>query len=64
VVPDAAYRLHVVAVGGKGGEGSNPSSGSKGFGGFGAIATADLAVHPGQVIYGNGRSLARARSLG
>jgi hypothetical protein len=50
-VPDGVTSLDVVAVGGRGGNG-------QGVGGFGAVATAGLAVTPGQIIFievgGNG----------
>jgi hypothetical protein len=53
-VPSGVSRVHVVAVGGRGGSGST----GMGSGGFGAIATADVPVTPGQVLYidvaGNG----------
>ena len=46
VVPDGVSSIHVVAIGGKGGRGA----GAAADGGFGALATADLAVTPGQQL--------------
>lgn len=60
-VPAGVTSIHMVAIGGRGGQGS-PATGEHhgGFGGFGAIASADIAVTPGQVLYvevaGNGAS--------
>lgn len=55
-VPAGVRTVHAVAVGGKGGDGAE----SGGAGGFGALASADLAVTPGQTLYievgGNGGS--------
>jgi hypothetical protein len=56
VVPAGVTRLHVVAIGGAGGVGGQNAGG--GAGNPGAIATADLAVTPGELLYvevaGNG----------
>jgi hypothetical protein len=53
-VPAGVTTVHAVAVGGKGADGAQ----SGGAGGFGALASADLAVTPGQTLYievgGNG----------
>jgi hypothetical protein len=53
-VPANVTSVHVAAIGGKGGAGA----GEGGLGGFGAMASADLAVTPGQILYvevgGNG----------
>jgi hypothetical protein len=55
-VPPGVTSLHAIAVGGRGGTGASNGGG----GGFGALATADLPVTPGQVLYvevgGNGPS--------
>jgi hypothetical protein len=48
-VPSGVTSVHVIAVGGRGGTGSGAPAG----GGFGAVAIADLAVTPGQVLYVN-----------
>jgi hypothetical protein len=48
-VPSGVTSIHVIAVGGRGGTGSGAPVG----GGFGAVAIADLAVTPGQVLYVN-----------
>lgn len=52
-VPSGVTSIDVVAIGGRGG-------GSGGLGGFGAVASATLAVTPGQVLYvdvgGNGEA--------
>ena len=66
-VPAGVSSIHVVAIGGRGGVG-RPDGG--GLGGFGAIATADVSVTPGQVLYievagnGSGPSGATAGKLG
>jgi hypothetical protein len=53
-VPQGVTSLHVVAVGGRGGAGADSGA----AGGFGALATSDVSVTPGQVLYievgGNG----------
>lgn len=55
-VPANVHTIHVHAVGGSGGAGGGPPA----PGGRGAVATADLAVTPGEVLYivvgGNGGS--------
>jgi hypothetical protein len=56
VVPAGVRSSHVVAVGGEGGSGDNKG----GLGGLGAVATAELSVTPGELLYvevgGNGGS--------
>jgi hypothetical protein len=49
-VPAGVSSVHVVAVGAKGGVGEGTVS-AGGAGGFGAVATADLAVSPGQILH-------------
>lgn len=55
VVPAGVTTVHAIAIGGRGGDGEGNVGG---LGGFGAIASADLAVTPGQTLYvevgGNG----------
>lgn len=57
VVPPNVVSVHATAIGGRGGDGTGNVGG---LGGLGAIATADLAVTPGQTLYievgGNGAS--------
>jgi Glycine rich protein len=57
-VPSGVTKLHVVAVGGKGGSGYAYSGSQAGVGAYGAVASADLPVSGGQVLYveigGNG----------
>jgi hypothetical protein len=48
-VPAGVTSIHVIAVGASGGTGGN----SPVAGGFGAVAIADVAVTPGQVLYVN-----------
>lgn len=64
-VPAGVTSVHIVAIGGKGSAGSFGGA----AGGFGAVATSDLPVTPGQVLYvevasGGGSSATSAGSGG
>jgi hypothetical protein len=57
-IPDGVTSVHVIAVGGEGGTGGGCLANCGGARGFGALASADLPVTPGEVLYvevaGNG----------
>ena len=59
VVPSGVTSLHVTALGARGGGGTG-MNGDSGTGGFGAVASAELTVNPGELLYievgGNGGS--------
>src|SRR5690242_14403470 len=50
-VPVDVSTLHVVAIGGRGGPAYLAGSAPYGMGGFGSVATADLPVTAGEVLY-------------
>jgi hypothetical protein len=51
VVPARVSSVHVVAVGAPGGSGASSSGGAGGPGADGAVASGDLAVAPGEVLF-------------